>query len=592
MNFSYTNEKNAQIILFLLKAHNIKHVIASPGTTNTALVSSMQQDPHFIMYSSVDERSAAYMACGLAAELGEPVVISCTGATASRNYLPGLTEAYYRKLPVLAITSMQALNKVGHLVAQTIDRSSMPVDTVNLSVSLPIVKDSEDVWECEMKVNKAILELKRSGGGPVHINLPTTYSKPYSTTQLPNYRVINRITTHDKLPSLEANKIAVFIGSHKKWSQEETVALEKFCELYNAVVFCDHTSRYQGKYKLLFSLAAAQTFMKTSHLKPDLLIHIGEVSGDYYSIQMAGTKVWRVNEDGEVRDTFRKLRYIFEMPEKYFFEKYIAKKDTKNYIQRSMNLISSKNSYYAQLNNHLEAIRSKVKELPFSNIWLASRLAPYIPENSIIHFGILNSLRSWNFFELPSSVTAASNVGGFGIDGGLSSLVGASLADPNKLCFAVIGDLAFFYDINVLGNRHVGNNIRILLVNNGKGTEFRQYNHHAAYFGEAADEYVAAAGHFGNQSPKLVKDFATNLGYEYLSASSKEEFEVTYERFITSKRLDKPIIFEVFTDSVKESDALEKLQSLASSPSGKTKEYIKKTLGEKNFNKIKSTLKK
>ena len=76
------------ILLALLKAHGIRKVIASPGTTNIALVASMQQDPYFQMYSAADERSAAYMACGLAAESGEPVVLSCTGATASRNYLP------------------------------------------------------------------------------------------------------------------------------------------------------------------------------------------------------------------------------------------------------------------------------------------------------------------------------------------------------------------------------------------------------------------------------------------------------------------------------------------------------------------------
>src|SRR5690606_15835566 len=108
----YTNEKNAQIIISLLKAHGIRRVIASPGTTNVALIGSMQHDPFFEIYSSVDERSAAYIACGLAAESNEPVVISCTGATASRNYLPGLTEAYYRKLPVLAITSTQSTSKV------------------------------------------------------------------------------------------------------------------------------------------------------------------------------------------------------------------------------------------------------------------------------------------------------------------------------------------------------------------------------------------------------------------------------------------------------------------------------------------------
>lgn len=579
MDYSYTNEKNAQVILYLLKAHNIRHVIASPGTTNTALVSSMQQDPYFTMYSSVDERSAAYMACGLAAELGKPVVISCTGATASRNYLPGLTEAYYRKLPVLAITSMQALNKVGHLVAQTIDRSSMPKDTVKLSVSLPTVKDSEDVWECEMKVNQAILELKRAGGGPVHINLPTTYTKPYTTKELPTYRVIDRITVNSEFPKL-SGKIAVFVGSHKKWSNAETKALERFCDSHNAVVFCDHTSGYYGKNRLLYSLAAAQSMLDQSSYRPDLLIHIGEITGDYSNLKMAvGTQVWRVSADGELRDTFRRLRYVFEMSEQSFFEHYATKK-------------SAGDSYYKSCNKRLESIRKKIPELPYSNIWLASKLSSKIPQGSVVHFGILNSLRSWNFFELPETVTASSNVGGFGIDGGLSSLIGASLADPNKLCFAVIGDLAFFYDINVLGNRHVGNNIRILLVNNGKGTEFRQYNHHAAYFGESADEYVAAAGHFGNQSPTLVKNFATDLGYEYLTASSKKEFEACYEKFISSKTSDKPIVFEVFTDSAMESQALEIIQNLVSSPDRQIKNLAKKVLGETGSSTIKRLIKR
>ncbi|PKH80797.1 thiamine pyrophosphate-binding protein [Psychrobacter sp. 4Bb] len=578
MDYSYTNEKNAQVILYLLKAHNIRHVIASPGTTNTALVSSMQQDPYFTMYSSVDERSAAYMACGLAAELGKPVVISCTGATASRNYLPGLTEAYYRKLPVLAITSMQALNKVGHLVAQTIDRSSMPKDTVKLSVSLPIVKDSEDVWECEMKVNQAILELKRAGGGPVHINLPTTYTKPYTTKKLPTYRVIDRITTDNDFPEL-SGKVAVLIGSHKKWSNAETQALENFCESNNAVVFCDHTSGYYGKNRLLYSLAAAQSQLDQTNYRPDLTIHIGEITGDYATLKMAGKQVWRVNQDGEIRDTFRRLRYVFEMSEQSFFEHYTTKQPAGN-------------KYFKSCHKRLESIRKKIPELPYSNIWLASKLAPQIPQGSIVHFGILNSLRSWNFFELPDSVITSSNVGGFGIDGGLSSLIGASLADNNKLFYAVIGDLAFFYDINVLGNRHTGNNLRILLVNNGKGTEFRQYNHHAAYFGESADEYVAAAGHFGNQSPALVKNFTIDLGYEYMAASSKKEFEACYKKFISSKVSDKPIVFEVFTDSTMESQALEIIQNLVSSPDRQIKNLAKKVLGESGSSTIKRLIKR
>ena len=66
----YTAERNVQIVIALLKANGIKRVIASPGTTNMTFVGSIQNDPFFEIFSSVDERSAAYLACGMAAETG------------------------------------------------------------------------------------------------------------------------------------------------------------------------------------------------------------------------------------------------------------------------------------------------------------------------------------------------------------------------------------------------------------------------------------------------------------------------------------------------------------------------------------------
>lgn len=133
----YTSERNVQIVIALLKTYGIRKVIASPGTTNMTFIGSIQNDPFFEIYSSVDERSAAYIACGLAVESGEPVVISCTGATASRNYMSGLTEAYYRKIPVLAITSHRGDIAIGHLLDQQIDRRSIPNDIAMESVTVP-----------------------------------------------------------------------------------------------------------------------------------------------------------------------------------------------------------------------------------------------------------------------------------------------------------------------------------------------------------------------------------------------------------------------------------------------------------------------
>jgi len=578
MSKFYTDEKNALIIIALLKANGIKKVIASPGTTNMALTGSMQNDPYFQVYSSVDERSAAYMACGLAHESGEPVVISCTGATASRNYMPGLTEAYYRKLPVLAITSTQMIGKVGHHIPQIIDRSVKPQDTHRLSVELPIVKDDDDWWECEVKVNQAILELKRAGGGPVHINLPTRYSRSYENRKLPACRVMNRFTITDTLPELKG-RVAVFIGAHREFDPAETEALDRFCSSNDAVVFCDHTSGYKGKYRVLYSLAASQDQVELASEKPDVTIHIGEVTGDYASMAMIGKEVWRVSEDGEIRDTFRKLRYTFEMKEKAFFELYTdsTKKTSSHYFDRCQ--------------QRLKQVQEQIPDLPFSNIWLASRTASRVPKGAVIHFGILNSLRSWNFFELPDSVTSMSNVGGFGIDGGLSTLLGASLVNPRKLYFGVIGDLAFFYDMNALGNRHVGNNLRIMVVNNGKGTEFRQYNHVAAHFGDEADKFISASGHFGNKSRTLVKHYAQDLGFKYISASSKEEYNSMADLFLSESIGNQSVVFEVFTDSEEESRALEMVRNTLKDSKKAVKATARRVLGDRSVDAVKKLLK-
>jgi 2-succinyl-5-enolpyruvyl-6-hydroxy-3-cyclohexene-1-carboxylate synthase len=371
MEVGYTDEIQVQIVIALLKYHGIRRVVASPGTTNMTLVISLQHDSFFEMYSNVDERSAAYMACGLAEECGEPVVICCTGATASRNYLPGLTEAYYRKLPVLAITATKTLSHVGHHIAQVIDRSVMPIDTVVHSVTVPAVKDDEDFRDCEIKVNRAILELRRRGGGPVHINLPTFYSKNYEVRKLPDVRVIKRFCVGDELPPLPAGKVGIFIGAHSVMEKKDTSVIDAFCAAHNAVVFCDHTSGYKGEYRVQYAIVGCQKLLDHAAMAPDLLIHIGEITGDYYNA--FGKQVWRVSKDGELRDKFGKLRYVFEMPERLFFEQY------------SKNSTQARNGYLMECKARVETVRNELPELPFSNIWIASKMASRVPAGAAVH---------------------------------------------------------------------------------------------------------------------------------------------------------------------------------------------------------------
>lgn len=577
MDIHYTDEVNVQILIALMKHHRVRRVVASPGATNVTFIASIQQDPFFTLYSSVDERSAAYMACGLAAETGEPVALSCTGATASRNYLPGLTEAYYRKLPVLAITSTQHLGRIGHMVPQVIDRRTPLNDIVRLSVQLPTVHSDDDRWACEMETNRALLELTHHGGGPVHINLVTTYSEVFGVKELPKVRCVDRIEPDDRLPSLDGKRVAVFVGAHAAWSNRLTSAVDAFCAAYGAAVVCDQTSNYRGPYRVLGALACSQDGATPSCLEVDVLVHIGEVSGAYYGFRQRET--WRVSPDGEVRDTFRRLRYVFEMDETAFFEAYAAKANG-----------APSSDLAAEWRETDARIRAKLPELPFSNPWLAQQTAHRLPEGSVLHLGILNSLRSWNFFETPDSVRCYCDTGGFGIDGCVSALIGASLADPDKLYFGVVGDLAMFYDLNSLGNRHVSPNVRLIVVNNGVGTEFKNYNHKAARFGDDADAYMAARGHYGAQSRDLLRHYAIDLGFEYLSAEDKDGYFAALDRFVDPQPHDRPMLLEVFTDSADESDALKALRSIEADAKGVAKNAVKGILGDKGVKAAKKIL--
>ncbi len=577
---NYANDKAVQMLISILKHNNIKKVVTSPGAMSLYFVGSIQHDSYFETYSCVDERSACYMACGLAEESHEPVVIVCTGATASRNYMPGLTEAYYRKIPILAITCAQHFSYIYNNNPQAIDRTNIPNDIANISVQIPQISSHRDELGANLLINKAILELKHHGGGPVHINLcVNNFNTGFDVKTLPLTRYVDRFEINDNLPTLNSNRIAIFVGAHSIWSSQLTTSVEKFCEKYNALVLCDHTSNYNGKYKIMPNIV----FDQDNYVSPlnnfDILIHIGNISGAYLSIN--AKEVWRVNPDGKLTDAFGKLKYVFEMEELYFFEKYNAMVNCKN-----------ETSNYFNLKKECDEIETKAMncDIPFSNLWIARNTINLLPKDCHLHLAILNSLRSWNYFYREDSLYCFANTGGFGIDGPLSTIIGSSLAKPNNIFFGIVGDLAFFYDLNSLGNRYVGNNIRIILINNGCGTEFHNYSHSAMALGTDVGKYVAADGHYGNKSKTLIKHYAEDLGFEYISAENKDDFLKNIEYFTSKRQYNKPIIFEVFTDSDEESNALKTIRNLKMSAIGIAKNKAKKVLNENTKRKIKKII--
>ena len=528
-----------QYLIAMLKAYKIKNIIASPGIQNSRFNSMVQENSDFRCISVYDERSAAYTAVGMSYESNSPTVITCTGATSSRNYLPAMTEAYYRKIPVIAITFFNPESNKYNFATQFLDRSVSQNDVKYVSVELPIINSEIDKKRCLTYINAALYNAKYLNK-PVHINCPSILDFDIDRTELPkdiwktNYY---KNDFEENLTNLKNKKIAIFIGAHNKFSEKETLSISNFAKSWNAPVFCDYVSNYNGDNKVLtYQVLNTQRFKN----KPDLIIDIGDLSDN--RALFTGQEVWRISPNGEFKSRCdRPVSKTFHCLEKIFFD--LLLNNEKPY-----------NNYYQEINTSIEKL--KEPELPLCNGFICQKLAQFLPKNCSLHLAILNSFKNMNYFKLDKTIETNCNVGGFGIDGAISTLIGQSLCNPEKIFFGLVGDLAFFYDMNALGQREIKNNVRIIVVNNNKGVEFRLHPKVEPYMHDKTNVLISAAGH----NKGGAKGWAESCGFEYMCADTKDAFSNQIKDFC-NKDYEKPVLFEVFTNTKDEQEGLNLLQT-------------------------------
>ena len=161
---NYPKFKTFQILVPMLKAYNIRHIVISPGSRMREFILAVEEDPFFTTYDVTDERSASYFALGLSQELNEPVVITCTSSTATTNYLPGVTEAYYQNVPIVVLTgdrdnssqSVDFSNKSDYeyVFDGGITEPSKTSGDVDEKSALNLLKMRQEVLNTEKKVEK------------------------------------------------------------------------------------------------------------------------------------------------------------------------------------------------------------------------------------------------------------------------------------------------------------------------------------------------------------------------------------------------------------------------------------------------------
>lgn len=579
---SYTPFENVKTLIAMLKAYNIRHIVLSPGTRNIPLVYMVEKDEFFHCYSIVDERSAAFFAIGLIQKLNEPVAISCTSGTSVCNYCSGVTEAFYQRLPLVVLTSDKSSYYLNQNEEQMIPQVDILKSVVKCSVQLPRVNTSKDLWYCKNRIHAALLELDHGEPGPVQINFALDEVGNCSDGYRETLPVIERMYRYetgikqkqweDKRKELEQSKIMIVFGQSNITDKRLTDAINNFTRCYNAVVAADLLSNANCRNQLnLFTLCEIASEKEIDEMMPDIVITINGnfVSGvkGFIGKRKKPVKYYEIDRSGMIKDSFKCIDCIFECFPVEFFE----------YFSESNN--KSDDSYYTLLKERVDMIR--IPDMEYSSFYSVKRLMEEIPEDSIFHISNSMSVRLANMFPLKKGIRVYCNRGANGIDGSCSAFIGNSLLSQDKLCFLLIGDLSFFYDMNSLWNRYSNSNIRIMLQNN-EGAEMFHYT-----FGQKlsnVNKHIAAE-HFAT-----AKGWAQDRGYKYLSARNKEEFEEAIKIFISPS--DRPVFFEVFTKKDFDADIQRKYyaENMSFDAKRMLKEKVKKIAQGSSF--IESTLRK
>ena len=535
----YTNLKNVQVIISLLKQHEIRHFVLSPGTRNTPLVHSIENDDFFNCYSIVDERSAAYFALGLSEKLGLPVGFSCTSSTATCNYLPAIEEAAEKKVPLLALTADRDNRYTFQMEDQSIRQDNLYEGLVSDSTNIPVIKDDNDLWFTTQSVNRVLINLIENSR-PCHINFQVDDVGNFNCEEIPVARKITKINSAS-LTGAEINfeqklknkKILVICGQRHDFNNELFLLIKKFNEKFDSILSYDHFSNI-GNVK-------SETFLKTvlvtesisvnefEKFTPDIVITIGGHFWSFikYKLRWSENKFehWIVSEDARVEDGFKRLTYIFNTKAEKFFEACI-----------SNGFYSEDKKYQNQWIKRLQEV--EYPNFTFSNFSVIKHIVEKIPAQSILHTSILNSTRLACFCELNENVLSYSNIGADGIDGTLSTYLAQGNKANDKLSFLVIGDLSFIYDVNSITN-NLNKKHRILVINNYVGSEF--YTNFGKEKIETIDKHIAAKHSINIEQLKNISDVY------YISASNDQELKDRSKVFLDAET-DKPVILEVFTD--------------------------------------------
>lgn len=502
----YSSIPTAQSVVYHCKAKGIKNVVISPGSRNAPLTIGFVNDPFFSCFSIVDERCAAFFALGIAQQLAEPVALVCTSGSALLNYYPAIAEAFYSDIPLVVISADRPLYKIDIGDGQTIRQEGVFGKHIGYSAQLKqdlthatsvlkshykdwsgdpgfLEREQLEVGEHNDKELNTAINVAISVKLPVHINVPL--EEPlYQVIDLPSITSkVVPVRDHDVegVPDLDnfvriwnsCSRKMVLVGASSPNAVEQYF-LDRLANDGSVLVFTETTSNihHPNFFPSIDSIMApieksGERETRSRALQPQLLLTFGGmvVSKKIKAFlrQYQPLHHWHIDPK-KALDTFFCLSHHFKMSPNTFFS------DLKDKIKP---VKSDYWEFWAAVKRDYEDKRTGyLDKIPFSDMSVFHYVLDNIPENYQLQLANSSTVRYTQLFDLHPSLSVFCNRGTSGIDGSVSTAIGASIyhGSPTLL---LTGDLSFFYDSNGLWNSALRADFRIIMVNNQGGGIFR-----------------------------------------------------------------------------------------------------------------------
>ena len=552
-------------LVALLQAHGVRDLVLCPGSRNAPLVHALShQLAGATCHSIIDERSAGFYALGLALATHRAVVVCCTSGTAVANLHPAVAEAYYQGVPLIVLSADRPERWIGQWAGQTLPQPGLFGSLVRKAVHLPEPHTEEERWYCNRLINEALLAALAPLPGPVQINvpisdpgvslLPPTLAEhtPGSSDRRPigmqPGRCIQQLypcridaqAVEPLLSRLVTFERKMILVGQESWSAA-TSTRETFPQSLREQFLCIGESLSNSPVSIcsLDALLASLSEADRRALQPDLLItlggHIVSNKMKQYLRSYPPRETWHLSPDPTVVDLFCSLTEQIIAPVGPFLE------------TMAQSLAGHASSPYAR---HW---RERIDRLPsptprYSSLAVVGSLLSHLPEEPcVLHLANSSSVRYAELFRKPRRLLTLCNRGTSGIEGSLSTALGFARQRAEERHFIVIGDLSFFYDLNALGLPEVGSNVRVLLLNNQRGSIFQSLP--TLEMDRLSQRYITA------EHQLQAQGWAESCGWEYLSVHEASELEETITYFVGPA--ERPRLLEAFVSSEDEIDELQ-----------------------------------